>query len=438
MEQVGALAAATELLVEVERTLSAVMAARDGLLAFGAQIATEMAESAAASAGDAGGRDADRAAREAGELAARTVSAEFAAALRVSDRTVQRRMIAAEDLVSRFPRLWRAQGAGVLSAWHVRGILDAGAHLDDPADRDAYAEQMIEFAQTATTGRTTRLARRIAERFQSRSIDERHTDARRDRRAWVRDRPDGMAEFVILGPAALVHGALARITAMAHIAAAANRAAESATGAGTADVQDARSLNQRRCDIALDLLLTGTPVGHDTPDRMLASIAPTVAITVPVTTLLGVDTTPAELDGCIPVDAATARLLAGSAAAWIRILTHPHTGALLATDTYRPTAALTRHLRSRDQHCRFPTCGHPARDCDLDHTRDHALGGPTTLENLSDLCRRHHTLKHHTPWQVEHLGHGTYAWTSPTGRTYLDTPPPQNTTTYPDDHPPPF
>lgn len=235
-----------------------------------------------------------------------------------------------------------------------------------------------------------------------------------------------------------MHGAFDRLTAMAKAA-----LADSSSDPRDASAHDARTLGQARCDVALDLLLTGAPAGHDTADGMLASITPTVTVTVPVLSLIGVSTVPAELNGRIPIDIRTARLLAGMASGWDRIPTHPITGALLAVDRYRPSAALTRHLRARDQRCRFPTCGHAARDSDLDHTRDHALGGTTTADNLGVLCRRHHTLTHHTPWHVQHHGDGTFAWTSPTGQIYIDKPPPQNTTTVTvtateDDAPPPF
>ncbi|MFY9713869.1 MAG: HNH endonuclease, partial [Microbacterium sp.] len=66
-----------------------------------------------------------------------------------------------------------------------------------------------------------------------------------------------------------------------------------------------------------------------------------------------------------------------------------------------------------------------------------ALGGATTLENLGDLCRRHHVLKHHSPWHIEQLDTAVYAWTSPTGKVYLDRPPPQNTVIFTEDDTPP-
>lgn len=422
VEQVSALGAVAEMLVEVDRTIGSLLAARDGLLALGSRIAVEAAG------------QADEPSADGVDLAVRAVAAEFGAALRVSDRTVQRLMLDAELVVSRFPRVWQAQGAGLISAAHARVIVDSGMHLDDAADRDAYAGQMVEFAQRESPNRVGRMARRVADRFQPRSIDERHKDARRARGVWVKNRADGMAELSIFGPAALVHGAFDRVTAIATAA-----LEDSSSDSHAASAHAPRTLRQARCDVALDLLLTGAPAGHDTADGMLASITPTVTVTVPVLSLIGASSVPAELNGCIPIDIRTARLLAGMASGWDRILTHPITGALLAVDRYRPSIALTRHLRARDQRCRFPTCGYPARDGDLDHTRDHALGGATTADNLGVLCRRHHTLKHHTPWHVEHLGDGTFAWTSPTGQIYIDKPPAQNTTTVTeDDAPPPF
>ena len=418
LEQVGALAALTEMLVEVERSISSLQAARDGILAVGSRLALEVAEQA---------EHPDH-----GEMSARTVAAEFAAALRVSDRAMQRRMADAAWVVERFPMVWEAQGAGRISAAHARVVCEAGEHLDDPMSRDAYATQMIAFAETEAPARVGRMARRVAERFQARSMAERHLDAREKRAVWVKDVGDGMTQLGLLGPSALVHGVFQRLTQMAT----AVRELES-PGVDAHEPEspepDRRSIAQRRADLALDLLLTGAPAGHDAHEGLLAAIRGTVSVTVPVTTLIGDDATPAELNGRTPIDPATARRFAGAASGWDRILTHPISGALLAVDRYRPGAELRRHLSARDQRCRFPACGHASADCDIDHHRDAALGGSTDESNLGHLCRRHHVLRHHSPWAVESLGAGLYAWTSPTGKVYIDRPPPQNTVTFVDD-----
>jgi len=104
---------------------------------------------------------------------------------------------------------------------------------------------------------------------------------------------------------------------------------------------------------------------------------------------------------------------------------------------YRPSADLLRALRVRDEHCRFPGCRQPVRRCDVDHTHDAALGGQTHIDNLAHLCRRHHTLKHATDWQVRQLGGGSLEWTSPTGLVYVDVPTP-TLRFIPSGDPPPF
>jgi hypothetical protein len=427
-EQVGALGAVTGMLVDVDRTISQLLAVREGLLAVGARLSFEIGADAAAAA-DPGLPDSY--AGDAMDLAARAVAAEFAVALQSSDRSLQRRMADADAKVALFPAVWRAQGAGVVTAGQARSIVDAGTHLDEQADRDAYADEMVALVQTPgmSPSRVGRAARRAAERRQPRSLDDRHRDARRRRRIWVKGRADGMAELGLLGPVALIHGASDRITAM-------GLGILSDTTARL-EIGDDRSLDEVRADLALDLLLAGSPAGHD-PDGLLAGVTGAVSVTVPVTALLGIDGPCAELDGSTPIDGATARRLAADAPGWDRVLTHPITGAVLAVDRYRPSAELRRWLRARDQRCRFPGCGHLARDCDLDHTTDAATGGPTEEQNLGALCRRHHVLKHQAPWDVEQLDNGTFSWTSPTGRTYLDRPPPPHTTIAERDELPPF
>ena len=145
----------------------------------------------------------------------------------------------------------------------------------------------------------------------------------------------------------------------------------------------------------------------------------------------------AEIDGTSPIDAETAARLAGGAPGWDRVLTDPISGRMLAVDRYRPSEQLRRHLRHRDVRCRFPGCGMPARLCDVDHHHDAALGGATEVDNLGDLCRRHHTLKHASPWHVRPQPEGTYEWTSPTGRVHLDRPPSPNTVTFGEPSEPP-
>ena len=156
------------------------------------------------------------------------------------------------------------------------------------------------------------------------------------------------------------------------------------------------------------------------------SVRPKIYLTVPVLTLLGHSDQPALLDGVVPIDADTARELAGLSTSFTRLLTHPETGQVLAvgSDSYRPPADLRHYLKVRDTTCRFPGCNRRAADTDGDHTTARAAGGRTDASNLAQLCRRHHVLKHQGAFAVTQSenGDGTLTWTTPTGRTHTTRP----------------
>jgi hypothetical protein len=178
-------------------------------------------------------------------------------------------------------------------------------------------------------------------------------------------------------------------------------------------------LAQLRTDVLADLL---TSAGMDTGPA--AGIRAEVMVTVPAFTLLGLDEQPAELDGYGPVPAAVARRLCGRAGSFRRLLTHRETGIRLSygTTVYRVPADLARAVRHRNPQCTFAGCTRSARQCDLDHTRDFAAGGATSLDNLGPACRMHHRLKHTTGWTPVQRPGGIFTWTSPAGLTYTTFP----------------
>ncbi|MEN2740530.1 DUF222 domain-containing protein [Microbacterium sp. X-17] len=377
------------------------------------------------------------------DMPVRSIAAELAAATRTSDRTTQARMGTAARLVGDFPATLAALREARISVGHVRAVLDAGTPITDPAARATFERVVLERAVTLSVGRTRAYATQVAERLNPATMTEQHRTARDDRSVWVTDRENGMSELGISGPTVLIRGIHDRLTEQAKTlrteTAAMLREAVTA-GQPTEGLTDERTIDQLRADIATDLLLTGAPVIDPTRDRSpggLGAIRAHIQVTVPVTTLTGTTGSGADLDGRTPIDPDTARILAGNAPGWDRVLTHPITGTVLTVDRYTPSAEQRRHLVARDQHCRFPGCRTPAHRCDTDHTHDHAKGGKTEICNLACLCTRHHTLKHATTWKVRQLPDGILEWTSPTGRTYTDQPPPRVVFT-PHTDPPPF
>jgi 5-methylcytosine-specific restriction endonuclease McrA len=77
--------------------------------------------------------------------------------------------------------------------------------------------------------------------------------------------------------------------------------------------------------------------------------------------------------------------------------------------------ALRRALRSRDEGCRFPGCTHK-RFLHAHHIHHWARGGPTTLDNLIQLCSYHHRLVHEGGFCVEHAGKRGVRFRRPDGR----------------------
>ncbi|HWN28748.1 MAG TPA: HNH endonuclease signature motif containing protein, partial [Actinomycetospora sp.] len=84
----------------------------------------------------------------------------------------------------------------------------------------------------------------------------------------------------------------------------------------------------------------------------------------------------------------------------------------------RPSAEVGRWVRVRDRRCVAPSCRRPAHAADLDHTVDHAVGGPTLSGNLGAWCRHHHRAKHHGGWRVEQPAPGHFLVTTRAGAGY--------------------
>ncbi|MBO3664662.1 HNH endonuclease signature motif containing protein [Microbacterium stercoris] len=459
----------------------------------------------------------------------RSMAAEVALALKESPRTMEARLDSAYDLVVRFPATTTALEEGRITQRHAREIVEAGSRIADDSTRAAFEADILPIAERSTPSRMKRQAVQVAERHDPEPIQERHDRARADRRVYVVDLPEGMAELRILTTAVRARAMHDRLTAQAKVVARDNRAAARAQNATTtaptaapeatgtttattsaspaaprvlaairptgapedigrgidapaADTTDApasssethgarensnratidadaitpdsaptepglaapapadsahtesgaptepgtddRRLGQLRADLATDLLFTGEPTAHD----LDAHITATVEVTIPVTTLLGLDDGPALLDGYGPIDPDTARRLAARSPGWERVFLHPDTRALLTVDHYTPTAAQRRLLLARDKTCRLPGCATKAKHTDIDHTVPYSAGGPTSVHNLACLCEGHHMMKHHAPWTFHNHGHGHFTITTPCGYTYNDDPPAIHTT----------
>jgi len=107
-----------------------------------------------------------------------------------------------------------------------------------------------------------------------------------------------------------------------------------------------------------------------------------------------------------------------------RVLTDGRSAILdVGTATRVITAALWTALVIRDRHCRFPGCDRPSSWCDGHHIHWFSRGGPTRLDNLVLLCRRHHQYLHQPGWHAKLLPDATFEVTNPDGIVRTSHPP---------------
>ncbi|MGK9219246.1 MULTISPECIES: HNH endonuclease signature motif containing protein [unclassified Microbacterium] len=409
----------------------------------------------------------------------RALAEEIAGVLGCARATAEARMADAVALVNRYPRVLASMQEGRVSAGQARVIVELGDELESATARARFEELVLGvLAEHALTpGRLRPVAEAVAERLQPRSLRERHEEEAGRRRVVFQRGRHGMGWVRMYVSALVGEGIVDRSRQLAEELAAAD-----------VDGSDERTAEQRQVDVLCDLALAGAPTaGPQGVPTGLAGIRASVQITIPARAFIAAAehraAGAAEIGGggddeladpCPDGDTAdataqgsgrdafgrpTERLVGGAAVlcghgaipivqavelavtapVWERLFVDADTGALLTVDLRFPNAAQRRYLRARDEHCRFPGCRRPIRKrlSDADHTIDHCLGGPTCVCNLAYLCEYHHTLKHHSAWTVVQRPGGVLEWTSPTGRTCTDVPPPVVRFIH-DGDPPPF
>jgi hypothetical protein len=119
------------------------------------------------------------------------------------------------------------------------------------------------------------------------------------------------------------------------------------------------------------------------------------------------------LEGGLRVPAGTSQRLACDATRVV--MRHDGEGRVIEVGARTRTIppAIRRALQHRDNGCRFPGCG--VRFGQGHHIRHWAHGGPTTLSNLTMLCRRHHRAVHEEGYQIERQPDGELQFRRPNG-----------------------
>jgi len=302
---------------------------------------------------------------------------EVAAAFGWSAPYAQSRIALAVALTTRFPATFAALRAGEIEEFKARRIVEAAEVLSDEAIARVEAEIVAQAGELSGQQLNYRLRRAVA-RADPEAAAARAAVRSQARRVVREHLGDGAASLTLQGDAERVQLAHDRIRAIA----------KQIRSAG-----DSRTMDQITSDVALDCLA----------GKGFENAKVHVRLTLPASTVLGVDSKPGYLAGYgwLPAQRAL-KLAAQKDAVWQRILTDPRTGHAVDVGRrkYSPPAALRDHIEATYPTCTGPGCVKPAHVCDLDHVTAFPLG-VTDQHNVRPACRPHHRAKTHGGWRVE-------------------------------------
>ncbi|MFZ1114277.1 MAG: DUF222 domain-containing protein, partial [Propionibacteriaceae bacterium] len=153
------------------------------------------------------------------------------------------------------------------------------------------------------------------------------------------------------------------------------------------DVPDQRPHMQRLHD-ALEEACARLPKAADQPS--VGGIPASVIVTISLEDLLAKAGLAETADGSQLTSDQLLRI-ADEADIWPTIINRDGVPLALGRSQRLASKGQTMALIARDAGCSFPGCTHPPQWCDRHHTLDWILDGPTDLDNLTLLCRYHHT-----------------------------------------------
>ncbi|MET0135369.1 MAG: DUF222 domain-containing protein [Kibdelosporangium sp.] len=314
---------------------------------------------------------------------------EIAAALSLSIPVATNRILEAEYLVRCLPATVDALEDGVIDMSRTRATVQIVRQL---STEDA---RRVETAVLKQGRHTSYKEYRRALRRQASKVDpegaERRRQENRKRRDVITQKMDDCSSRLIATLSA--HEAEAAYSVLDHMA----------YKEKTPD--DTRTLAERRADVLLDLVL-----GKE-KERVQVNLN----VSVPLTTLIGLNRQPGELSEYGPITAEYCRELARDASLR-RIVTDDFGHLLDASPTKYGPICLEDHVRLRDRSCRQPGCTVPARRCEVDHSASAGPGGRTGECGCQLLCKRHRKMRERARgWETSQPQPGRLFFVTPTG-----------------------
>lgn len=344
--------------------------------------------------------------------------------LGIAGPTARNLVYAADRIERSLPLVWQ-RFLDATCPWRaMQAVSSALDGLDQGVLPPFDAQAVIVLDETPVTLLKDAL-RRLAERLQATTADDRHDAAMRRRAVTIEAGADGMGWLHANLP-------MAALLAIDHqLTKAAIRERQRS--------EDAGGIGVLRADVFQDGLIDALAkdADPDRPDVLVPNrrgIRPTVGVLIPAMTALGHSDVPATLQGYGPIGIRTALRLAGEAKSWIRVLTDPFTGAVvnIGRTKYRPTADMRALLRLLDGGGRGPGCTRGPTDTEVDHNRSFSLHdefGDTAIDNLMLLSHFDHGQKTAGETEVGLLKDRTAIFTTAAGNRYVTRPhdPPEPT-----------
>jgi hypothetical protein len=322
-----------------------------------------------------------------------SIADEIAVELGCTVNFVQNSLFRARLVRSNLPLTWARFEAGGVSAFAVREIGRHAARLEREESFELFDHRCAEYASTHSDAQTSAWAKRRVATLEPQTKEQREKTAWDERKVFLSyDEESHGAELWAQLPTLM----------MLEI--------ERSLEASLLDkADDDRTVPQYLAD-QVHARLTQTADGS-------SLVSTEVMVTVPVTTLAGLDDDPgATIDERVLLPASTVRelaLLEGTV--FHRVVTDPLGGVLDVTRLGRFfTGALRAAIEVRDGGCQFPGCGRAAQRGEVDHIVAWPEG-PTSGNNGQKLCKRHHQLKTAGVLHPEHTDQGI-VWTFPSGR----------------------
>ena len=150
---------------------------------------------------------------------------------------------------------------------------------------------------------------------------------------------------------------------------------------------DDRNREQRMADALVEQVTDGKPAN--------------IQVTATIETLKGLaGAAGGEMEFSLPICATSIQRMACECSVTRVLLSQESVTIDVGRSKRVISSGLSRALKARDGHCRWPGCERSASMCDGHHLVHWIEGGPTDLDNLVLLCRRHHRMVHEGGWQL--------------------------------------